>query len=78
MELRLQLHHHLAHRKFVLVKEGDDWRQEFNTMEEAMQVAATMVSGCVPLLELDEAGNVVLESDIHTAAYRLSDESTPQ
>jgi hypothetical protein len=78
MELRLQLHHHLAHQKFVLVKEGDEWRQEFNGLEDAMTVAASMVSGTVPLFVLDEAGNVVSESNVHTAEFRRNDPSTPQ
>jgi hypothetical protein len=75
MELRLQLHHHLLHQKFVLIQEGDDWRREFNTLDEAMRVAATIVNGSVPVLDLDEVGNVVSESSVSTAAYRRADES---
>ncbi len=78
MELRLQLHHHLAHQKFVLIREGDEWRQEFNGLEDAMTVAASMVSGTIPLLVLDQAGNVVSESNVHTAGFRRNDESTHQ
>jgi hypothetical protein len=77
MEIRLQLHHHVVHQKFVLIKEGDEWREEFNTLEDAMKEAATMVSGGVPLFVLDEAGNVVSESHVQTAAFR-QDESTSQ
>ena len=78
MELRLQLHHHLADRKFVLIKEGDDWRQEFNTLEDAMAAAATMIDGSVPVLVLGEHGDVVSESNAHTATFRLSGDSAPQ
>jgi len=78
MELRLQLHHHLAAQKFVLIKEGDDWRQEFNTLEEAMAAAATMIDGSIPVFVLGEEGNVVSESTAHTATFRLTDGSAPQ
>lgn len=75
MEPRLQLHHHLIPQKFVLIQEGDDWRQEFNSLDEALRVAATMVNGSIPVLGLDEAGNVVSESSVHTAACGRADES---
>lgn len=77
MELCLQLHHHLTHQKFVLIKEGDDWRQEFDSLEKAMATAAKMVDGNIPVLVLDEAGSVVSESSIHTARYRGTDGSAP-
>jgi len=78
MEPCLQLHHHLAHQKFVLIKEGDDWRHEFDSLEKAMSAAAKIVDGNIPLLVLDEAGRVVSESSIHTARYRGTDGSAPQ
>ncbi|HSI13276.1 MAG TPA: hypothetical protein VK961_14590 [Chthoniobacter sp.] len=78
MEPRLQLHHHLADRKFVLIKEGDDWRQEFNTLEEAMAAAARLIDGSVPVLVLGEHGDVVSESSAHTATFRLIDDSAQQ
>lgn len=78
MERRFQLHHHLADRKFVLIQEGDDWRREFDSLEEAMKAAATMAEGSIPLLELGEEGQVVSERSIPTANYRGRDESTAQ
>ena len=75
MSLPLQLHHHVRHAKFVLIKEGDDWRQEFDTLDEAMIFAARLASGTIPLIELGEDGIVILESTIETAPFRLSGES---
>lgn len=43
-----------------------------------MRVAATLVNGSIPVLDLDEAGNVVSESSVHTAACRRADESALQ
>jgi len=73
MKTGLQLHHHSTHRKFVLLREGDEWREEFDTLAAAMAVAAQMLDGAIPLLVLDEVGKVVSESTIHTALFRHDD-----
>lgn len=78
MERRFQLHHHLADQKFVLIREGDDWRQEFDSLEDAMKAAASLANGSVPLLELGTEGEVVSERSISTANYRGCDESAAQ
>ena len=70
MNLGLQLHHHVRHSKFVLVIEGEDVREEFDSLEAAMNSAAMIVNGTIPLIQLDGEGTVILESTIETEPFR--------
>ena len=55
MNSRLQLHCHTAASRFALIKEGEDWRKEFDSLEDAMNFAATILSDSIPVMVvLDE------------------------
>jgi hypothetical protein len=70
MSPKFQLLHHIKHGKFSLVKECEDWRHEFNNLDDATRYAAQFVSGRIPLLEIDENGSVVAEKSIETSSPR--------
>jgi hypothetical protein len=63
MNARLQLLFHADHFKFALVKELDDWRQEFNKLREALLFAKKEGATELPFLVLDE-GELYSESII--------------
>ncbi len=54
MNARLQLLFHADCHKFVLVRELDDWRKEFNRLREALQFAKKEGAIELPFLVLDE------------------------
>lgn len=70
----LQLHYHVRHSKFVLIEEGQEWRQEFNSLGEAMVCVSRLMSGSIPLIQLEEDGSIVTETLIEVAPPRSPEE----
>jgi hypothetical protein len=66
MNAQLQLHYHATHFKFALVKEGEDLRQKFDAMEDALKCAARMGGKSIPLIVVNDFGMVTAECIITT------------
>lgn len=60
----VQLYCHSAASKFALVKEGNDWRREFDSMDAAVVFARDGALRVTRVVMLDEKGEVTMERSL--------------
>ena len=58
--------------QFTLTQEGQDWRQTFDSFEDAYENAEARATSEVPLIICNERGKVILNTSIFPLATELS------
>ena len=58
--------------QFTLTQEGQDWRQSFDSFEDAYEYAESRVTGKTPLILYNERREMILKTAISPLAAELS------
>jgi hypothetical protein len=61
---KLLLHCDIVNSRFTLAMEGEDWRQTFDTFDDAYEEAEAHASEVTPLVLYNERGQVMAETTV--------------